>query len=273
MSIDDLDLPYDAAELREFVETAVAQGDEAGQPVFCAVGGSHRYGFTGPESDVDLRCVHVVPAAEYAYLQRPASEHTVNQDGVTAGFEEFADVELRSYELRKFGSLVHGGSPDVVELVFDAPTVLDEIPDEVAALRETIREFLPLNLPHAYRGLARSICDEHLDPDRDGGREPRAKQVLHAYRALLAARYVLEREDVEADVRALAETVGGGDPTLVDVLIERRRDAASARLGVDLASRARTAIEEQFDAVEELPEPEPTGYREAIDEWMRTVRS
>jgi hypothetical protein len=40
-----------------------------------------------------------------------------------------------------------------------------------------------------------------------------------------------------------------------------------------LAERARSAIVEQFNALDPLADPEKAGYREALDDWMRKVRS
>lgn len=37
-------------------------------------------------------------------------------------------------------------------------------------------------------------------------------------------------------------------------------------------ARGTTAIVDQFNALDPLPDPDKTGYREAIDDWMRKVR-
>lgn len=273
MTLQDLDLPYDADELRDVVERAVAQQGTERRPRFYAVTGSHVYGFDSAGSDVDVRGVHVVPPEEYAYLQTPASEVTVNMDSTTAGFEDYADVDLRSYELRQFGDLLVQANYDVLELVLEAPTVMNGMPLELEALRELVREYLPMNVPHAYLGMAKSNYYKHLDPEKAEGYDPAPKTFLYVYRGLLGAQYVLDHEDVEADVHELARAVDGGDPDLVAELVEHRRTSDEPSVPSDLESRAREAIAAQFNALGEFPDPDEAGYREAIDDWMRKVRA
>lgn len=273
MTIDTLDLPYSAEEIRDFVEEAVARPGTERRPRFYAVTGSHIYGFDSAGSDVDVRGLHVAPGEEYAYLRSPADEVTVNMDGTTEGFEDYADVDLRSYELAKFGSLLAKANYNVVELVFEAPAVMNGMPLAMDALRELVREFLPMNVPHSYLGMAKSNYYKHLDPEKTEGYDPRPKKFLYVYRGLLGAQYVLDHEDVEADVRRLAAAVDGGDPDLVDELVEHKRGSDDPTVPDDLEGRAREAITTQFNALDELPDPDKAGYRDAIDDWMRKVRS
>ncbi|WP_135823719.1 nucleotidyltransferase domain-containing protein [Halorussus ruber] len=273
MTIEKLDLQYSDEDIREFVEDAVARKGTRHRPRFYAVTGSHVYGFDSADSDIDVRGIHVAPAEEYGYLRTPTEEVTVNMDGTTEGFEEYAEIDLRSYELKKFGSLLAKANYNVVELVFEAPTVMNGLPLEMDALRGLIRDHLPMNVPHAYLGMAKSNYYKHLDPQKTEGYDPRAKKFLYVYRGLLGAQYVLEREDVEADVRELAEAVDGGDPDLVADLVAHKREADDPHVSDSLEERARSAIVEQFNALDSLPDPDKSGYREALDDWMRKVRA
>lgn len=273
MAIDDIDLTYSDEEIREFIEDAVPRKGTEHRPRFYAVTGSHIYGFDSAESDIDVRGLHVVPPEEYAYLQTPAGEVTVNMDGTTEGFEDYAEVDLRSYELKKFGSLLAKANYNVLELVFEAPTVMNGMPLEMDALQDLVRNFLPMNVPNAYLGMAKSNYYKHLDPEKTEGYDPRPKKFLYVYRGLLGAQYVLDREDIEADIHRLAAAVNGGDPDLVDALVEYKRESEEPTVPEDLEERARDAIASQFNALDELPNPDKTGYRDAIDDWMRKVRS
>ena len=135
MTTDDLDLLYSDEEIREFIEDAVARKGTQNRPRFYAITGSHIYGFESAESDIDVRGLHVVPPAEYAYLNTPANEVTINMDGTTDGFEEYAEVDLRSYELKQFGVLLAKANYNVLELVFGAPTVMNGMPLRWASTR------------------------------------------------------------------------------------------------------------------------------------------
>lgn len=273
MTLEAFDLPYSGDELRAFIEDAVAQPGTRREPRFYAVTGSHIYGFESEASDIDVRGLHTVSATEYAYLQSPAEEVTVNMGTTTEGFEEYTDVDLRSYELKKFGALLVGANYNVIELVFEAPTIMNGIPLEMDALQELIRGFLPMNVPHAYLGMARSNYYKHLDPEKTEGYDPRPKTFLYVYRGLLGAQYVLAHEDIEADIHELAEAVDGGDPGLVDELVAHKRTVDDSHVSPDLGARARDAIAAQFNVLGTLNEPDKTGYRAAIDDWMRKVRA
>lgn len=267
-----LGLPYGDDELREFVEEAVAGRGRECRPRFYAVTGSHVYGFPSGGSDVDVRGFHTVPADAYAYLERPPEEVSVNVDGTTEGFEAYADVDLRSYELRKFGSLLYDANYDVVELVLEAPVLTNGVALEVDALRSLVREHLPMNVPHSYVGMAKSNYYKHLDPGKPDSYAPEPKKFLYVLRGLLGAQYVMDHGDVEADVTALADAVDVAPADLVHELIEHKQAATEPVVDEGTAERAREAIAALFNAIDEPATPDKAGYHEALDEWMRKVR-
>jgi predicted nucleotidyltransferase len=284
MTIEHLDLEYSAEDIRDFIEAAVATRGSENRPRFYAITGSHIYGFDSAESDIDVRGLHMAPAESYAYLDTPAEEVTVNMDGTTEevtvnidgtteGFEKYTEVDLRSYELKKFAQLLQSANYNIVELVFEAPTVMNGMPLEMDALQDLIREFLPMNVPHAYLGMAKSNYYKHLDPEKAEGYDPRAKKFLYVYRGLLGAQYVVEYENIEADIFELAVAVDGGDPELVEDLVAHKRTGDSTIVPDALEERARDAITGQFNAIGEFPSPDKSGYREALDNWMQKVRA
>lgn len=256
-------------------EAAVALIDEAvrredRRPAFYAVGGSHMYGFAGTDSDLDVRGFHVADGERYALLDEPAEQVAVNQGGATPGFEEYAGIDLVSYELRKFGSLVLAANFDVLELLFDGVEVVDEVPAEVDALRELVEAELPLDVPRSYVGMARTNYRRYLNPDAATD-APTAKRYLYALRGLLAARYVADEGTVAADVRDLARYAL--EPTeieVVDELIEAKVGGAS--VDDDLAARADDLVTDLLDAADPPERVGKEGYRERIDEWMLGVR-
>lgn len=273
MRTDDFDLAYSDGELREIIEDAVAQQGAEHRPRFYAITGSHLYGFHSAESDIDIRGLHVAPADAYAYLSGPVEEITINMDGTTEGFEAYAAVDLRSYELRKFGSLLVNANYNIIELVFEAPTVMNGMSLEIDALENLIREHLPMNVAHSYLGMATSNYYKNLDPDKTEGYDPVPKTFLYVYRGLLGAKYVLDHHDIEPNVTKLARAVDGGNPDVVADLIVHKRESDGRPVSDELETRARTAIVEQFNDIGDLGAPDKTGYREAIDDWMRKVRT
>lgn len=255
-------MAYDGERLREVVERAVP--DDA-EPLYCTVAGSHLHGVAGPDSDVDLRGVHLVDAERYALLTPVADQVVVNQGGVTEGFEDVPDAEVVSYELRTFGELVADGNFNALELLFaDEPLVA--APAAMDPLRAVVEDHLPLDVPRGYVGMAR---DNYEGDDEE--RPLTAKTYLYVLRGLLAARYVRDEASVEPDAFALADH-GLDDPGLVDDLAAVKCSGAEARPGPDLAARAEAAIEGLFDALDPPEGVDKTVLRDAVDEWMRDVR-
>lgn len=263
-------MEYETAAVERAIDRAVGARDDC-TPAFYAVTGSHLYGFPSETgSDVDVRGFHVADGARYALLDRPDEQILVNQDGVTEGFEGVADVDLVSYELRKFGRLVSESNFNVLEAVFCGDQIRNEVPREIAALRSLVEDYLPLNVPAAYVGMARSNYRKHLDPERDGY-EPTAKTFLYVLRGLLAAKYVREAASIEADVTVLADELLGETDIVAD-LIAVKRDDAAAPVPAELAARADERITTLFDGMDPGERRETVEFRDAVDDWMLAVR-
>lgn len=263
-------MEYETETVERAIDRAVRTHDDC-EPTFYAVTGSHIYGFPSEEGgDVDVRGFHLADGSRYALLDRPDEQFIVNQDGVTPGFEEFAHVDLMSYELRKFGRLVSEANFNVLEVVFCGTQILNGVPTEMAVLRSLVEDHLPLDVPTSYFGMAKNNYRNYLNPERDSY-APTAKMYLYVLRGLLAAQYVMDEATIEADVRVLADAVLG-ETDLVEDLVAVKRAAETELVSDDLAARANEQIDSLFDDVNPPERGEKTEFREAIDDWMLTVR-
>src|SRR5277367_201579 len=75
----------------------------AAQPyplMFATISGAHLYGFPSPDSDFDLRGVHVLPLEEVVGLQ--TDPQTIEKSGVVEGLE----IDLVTHDAMKFFSLL-----------------------------------------------------------------------------------------------------------------------------------------------------------------------
>src|SRR5687768_18444486 len=68
--------------------------------IFVTISGAHLYGFPSPDSDYDLRGVHVLPVRDVIGLL-PARE-TVESSGIRDGLE----IDLVTHDLKKFIGLM-----------------------------------------------------------------------------------------------------------------------------------------------------------------------
>lgn len=249
-------------------------------PKFYALSGSHIYGFASDADDggdYDVRGFHTVPAERWANLDEPKEQIIINQGTTTQGYEAWADVDFVSYEIKKFGSLLDQGNFNVLELVFDGPQLVNGCPLEINALKDLVREHLPMDVPYHYRGMATSNYKRYLDPEKDNY-TPSAKKFLYVIRGLLGATYTHEHEDIEPDVRELAIQVGtDGSLETVERLIEVKLEGETAMVEDDeLREEADRLCSVLFNHA-----PAPDGgdvwdhqaYRGDLDAWMQKVRS
>jgi len=263
-------MKYANSELQEFITEAIQ--NENREPCFYAVGGSNLYGYNTPSSDIDIVGFHTVNPDEYSYLHTPKEEIQINMDGITDGFEEYSDVELRSYELKKFGKLLLQANFTVIELVCCGEPVLNKYPQETNDLNELVRDQLPLNVPHTYYGLAKSNYYRYLDRDKPDSYRPEPKRFLNVYRALLAADYVLRENDIVADLYELADYVPDSDEFILDELVDLREETPP-RVRGSLENRAHDKIRDLLDRLDLPSSPDKAGFKDSIDVWMREVRS
>ena len=263
-------MQYDETRLQKLIDRAVRTDPDA-EPVFYGVSGSHLYGFPSPDGDVDVRGFHVVDAERYALLDRPDEQIVVNQDGITEGFEEFEEVDLVSYELRKFGVLLSQANFNVLEVVFEADRVMNGVPLEIDALQGLVEAHLPMDVPRAYFGMARNNYRKYLNPARESY-SPTAKKYLYVLRGLLGAQYVLDEETIRADIFELAEH-GLGSTDLIEQLVEVKREGETATVEPELAERAEATIVDLFNELDPPETVDKTEYRDDLDDWMRKVRA
>src|SRR5881392_1038479 len=96
--------------------------------VFVTISGAHLYGFPSPDSDYDLRGVHVLPLEEVVGLK--TGQETVEKSGIHDGLE----IDLVTHDARKFFGLLLKKNGYVLEQVL-SPLVVHSTPEH-AELRE-----------------------------------------------------------------------------------------------------------------------------------------
>src|ERR1700757_4659588 len=86
--------------------------------LFATVSGAHLYGFPSPDSDFDLRGVHVLPLKKVVGLQ--TGPETIEKSGVHDGIE----IDLVTHDAKKFFSLLLKKNGYVLEQVLSPLVVL-----------------------------------------------------------------------------------------------------------------------------------------------------
>src|SRR5207237_7014795 len=96
----------------------------AAQPypsLFATISGAHLYGFPSPDSDYDLRGVHVLPLREVIRLKPSRELETLTVSGEVEGLE----MDLVTHDACKFLNLLLRKNGYVLEQLYSPFVVLD----------------------------------------------------------------------------------------------------------------------------------------------------
>lgn len=160
--------------------------------LFATISGAHLYGFPSPDSDYDLRGVHILPAAEVLGL-------LPQRDTIQAeGFREGIELDLVTHDVLKFFLMLLKRNGYVMEQLF-SPLIVRTSPahDE---LKQIAPSCLTRHHSHHYFGFARTQWDLFRKED-----PPRVKPLLYVYRVLLTGIHLMRTGRVEANLVTLNE--------------------------------------------------------------------
>lgn len=161
--------------------------------LFATISGAHLYGFPSPDSDYDLRGVHVLPLARVVGLN--VRDETIEQSGIRDGLE----IDLVTHDIRKFFGLMLKKNGYVMEQVF-SPLVLHSTLEH-AELKAIAKDCLTRHHVHHYLGFAATQWKLFQKED-----PPRVKPLLYVYRVLLTGIHLMRTGEVEANLMHLNET-------------------------------------------------------------------
>jgi predicted nucleotidyltransferase len=229
--------------------------------LFATVSGAHLYGFPSPDSDYDLRGVHVLPLREVIGLEaaRDTIELSEARDGIA--------LDLVTHDVRKFLGLLLKPNGYVLEQLY-SPLVVLTTPEH-AELAALARGCITRQHSQHYLGFAASQWRGF-----EAERPRRVKPLLYVYRVLLTGIHLMRTGLVEAD---LTQLNGEYQLRQVDDLIARKfagpeqSTLAEADIALHASEYARlcSALEEAA-AVSHLPER--PGNRQAVDDFLARVR-
>lgn len=160
--------------------------------IFATVSGAHLYGFASPDSDWDLRGVHLLPADEVLGLFDP--QETIEQEQEEDGVE----LDLVTHDARKFFGLLLKRNGYVLEQLY-SPLVVHTSPEH-EELKEIAKGCITRYHSHHYLGFAATQWElfEKEQPRR-------IKPLLYTYRVLLTGIHLVNTGEVEANLVRLNE--------------------------------------------------------------------
>lgn len=222
--------------------------------------GAHAYGFPSPDSDLDLKCVHVARTGELVGLAPVAESAEL--------VEVVEGVEL-DYGSNELAPVVRGfikGNGNFIERLF-GDLVLGADAELVERARAVLRPLFSRRVARHYGGFAASqlrLFDE----------KPTAKRALYVLRTCATGRHLLARGEVVTDVARLSPFV----PSEIEELLAIKRRAERQELGSEEVPAWRARLAAAIEAVDAavatsiLPADPPADAITAADSWLREVR-
>jgi predicted nucleotidyltransferase len=235
-----------------------------GQPypfLFVTISGAHLYGFPSPDSDYDVRGVHVLPVREVVGLD-PGRE-TIGATEVRDGLE----IDLVTHDAKKFFGLLLKKNGYVLEQLY-SPLVVKTSPEH-EELKEIARGCVTRHHSHHYFGFAETQWKLF-----DKERPRRVKPLLYVFRVLLTGVHLMRTGSVEANLRVLNEEFGLPYlPELIGRKLQGPERSALEDADVDFYrgeyERLRALLEEAYQT---SALPEAPSARAALDDLLVRLR-
>ena len=178
--------------------------------LFATISGAHLYGFPSPDSDFDLRGVHLLPLKTVLSLDE--GQQTVEKEGIYDGLE----IDLVTHDASKFFGLMLKRNGYVLEQLL-SPLVVFSTP-EYEELKSLAPGCITRHHAHHYLGFAATQWQlfEKESP-------PRVKPLLYTFRVLLTGIHLMKSGEVQANLCVLNEST---KLSYLDELIHRKQTGA-----------------------------------------------
>lgn len=239
----------------------IAAHPPPGALLACAVTGSHIYGFSSPDSDIDLKGIHRAPTRALLGFGKPQETH--DRLSVFDGVE----CDLTTHEVGKALGLLLAGNGNMLER-FESPIQVCDTP-EAEALRALSRGARSKRFVRHYAGFFRGICREHLRAP-----EPTAKALLYAYRVALTGTHLLMTGALVCDVRVLAPEYGL--PEVLDLVAYKASHAEKAIVPPDMDALHRHRWARLSDMLDDARAHSPLPHEPAnvaeCEAWLVDLR-
>lgn len=232
-----------------------------GTVLLCGITGSHHYGFSSPDSDLDLKGIHLAETEAVLGLEPVPEVH--ERLLVFEGVE----CDLTTNEARKALKLLLGGNGNMLERIVTPFQVVDT--PHVGPLRRLAEGARSRQFFRHYAGFFRGVCREH-----EKSPAPTAKSLLYAYRVALTGVHLLRTGEVVADLRENAPRYGF--PEALDLIAFKVEAKEKAVVSAADDSRHRANWPKLdallYEAKQASPLPEEAGNAAECSAWLVDVR-
>ena len=218
-----------------------------------ALSGAHVYGNPKPDSDVDLRGIHMIELQSYLGL-RDWRGDTVEWT------EDVAETkyDIVTHELVKAVNLLFKGNGNILEMMMTELRVAD--PHLEMGILRYVPDILNTRFASHYKGLGEHM--RHHLMRKGEGTDWYRKRVFYGYRSVLCGWFLMDEGRLEPNLYKLAEEYG--------INIEMRMAQSWDEVGADLAKMIEVLEEKRETSA--LPENVPEKIRDRIENGIFAIR-
>jgi uncharacterized protein len=229
--------------------------------LFVTISGAHLYGFPSPDSDYDVRGVHILPLREVVGLD--TGRETVESSEARDGLE----IDLVTHDAKKFFGLLLKNNGYVLEQLY-SPLVVRTSPEH-KELKEIARGCVTRHHSHHYLGFAETQWKLF-----DKGHPRRVKPLLYVFRVLLTGIHLMHTGSVEANLLLLNDEFKLGYlPDLIARKLEGPERSALGEGDVTFYRREYERLRSMLeDAYRVSALPEAPSCRAALNDLLIRLR-
>ena len=245
---------------RTAAEKALAEESARRRHVVVALSGAHAYGFPSPDSDLDLKAVHVARTRQLLGLTEPksASDRLEVVDGV--------EIDYTSNEIAPVLGGILAGNGNYIERILGHLVCVSSPAHQ--ALKPLVERALSRRVYRHYRGFASSQRQAFEEAE-----VPTAKRLLYVLRTTLTGTHLLRRGELRIDLTTVAEEYGFGHAL---ALVETKRRGERVALSTDERTRWQGDLDRAFALLDHAHEhsvlpPEP-GNAAELEGWLVDLR-
>ncbi|NJK28385.1 MAG: nucleotidyltransferase domain-containing protein [Coleofasciculaceae cyanobacterium SM2_3_26] len=229
--------------------------------LFATLSGAHLYGFPSPDSDYDLRGVHVLSLPEVIGLY--ALKETIEQSQLCDRLQ----LDLVTHDIKKFFELLLKKNGYVLEQLY-SPHVVFATPEH-EELKAIAKGCITRHHSHHYLGFARTQWRlfEKETP-------PQVKPLLYVYRVLLTGIHLMQTGEIEANLVTLGDRFQL--PYMPDLIAQKLSGQEKALLNqADLTfhQRERDRLAQMLEAASSQSHlPEVPSAKAALNDLLVRIR-
>lgn len=234
----------------DIARRVVAEEERRREHVVVALTGAHAFGFASPDSDLDLKAIHIAPTEAFLGLRE-----------VTPTFDrmeviEDVEIDYTSNELGMALSAMLRGNGNFLERVL-GPHSLHE-GERLPGLTELARRAVSRRVHRHYRGFATGQLREFEKPGAGT-----AKKALYVLRTTLTGAHALRTGEIDPDLNHHLVEAGFAD---AEELLAVKRSGERAPLPAEMRTHWQKRLLDAFTVLDAALSESP--LTEAPDEQV-----